>query len=213
MQEHHIPFEFQGRFWTKGGTVANKGPEEVWFVLHGQGQLAKYFLAKFSAIANEQRRIISPEGMSRYYLDGFNGRVGATWMTKEDRLTDISNYIQFLTTIYKSEIPNPENCKITLLGFSQGAATASRWAVSDDVRFDRLILWAGLFPPDLDFEKGYDKLKGLEILNIYGTQDEYLNDERIAEQFKLANRLGVSLSTQTFQGGHEINENILQDLI
>jgi predicted esterase len=208
MKEKHISINYQGRYYT-AGDVENEGFNEVWFVLHGQGQLAKYFLEKFQPISNEERKVVAPEGLAKYYLDGFYGRVGATWMTKENRLTDISNYIEFLDTVYKNEIPNPENCKITLLGFSQGAATASRWALADVCHFDRLILWAGLFPPDLDFQKGQKKMKDLDILNIYGNNDEYLNAERMSEQFKLADRLGVELTNITFDGGHEIDQETL----
>lgn len=213
MRENHIPFSFQGRYYTEGGQDDNEKVNDVWLVLHGQGQLSKYFLKKFYPIANKGRKIIAPEGLARYYLEGFSGRVGATWMTKEDRLTDISNYIEFLNTVYKQEISNPEKCRITLLGFSQGAATASRLVLSDNLRFDRLILWAGLFPPDLDFEHGHEKMKDLEVLNIYGNQDEYLNDIRIAEQYELADKLGINVTTSTFSGGHEIDQKTLLGLI
>ncbi|NNF22160.1 MAG: alpha/beta hydrolase [Saprospiraceae bacterium] len=211
MREKHIPIEFQGRYYTLDGT-GNDEKDEIWFILHGQGQLAKYFLNKFKPISRKLSKIIAPEGLAKYYLEGFYGRVGATWMTKEDRLTDISNYLEFLNAVYKKEIPDPKKYKITLLGFSQGAATASRWVLSDECRFDRLVLWAGLFPPDLDFDKGEQKLKDLEVLNIYGTQDPYLNDDRINEQFNIAKRLGVDLKTITFNGGHEIDGVTLQGL-
>jgi predicted esterase len=211
MKENHIPIEFQGRYYTLDSAGPDK-TDEIWFVLHGQGQLAKFFLKKFEPISNVKRKLIAPEGLAKYYLEGFYGRVGATWMTKEDRLNDISNYLAFLNSIYKKEIPDPSKCRITLFGFSQGAATASRWALTDDCHFDRLILWAGLFPPDLDFEKGKQKMKDLEILNIYGLEDEYLNDARIAEQFDIAKRLGVDLNTITFNGGHEIDLEILQQI-
>ena len=187
--------------------------KEVWFVLHGQGQLAKYFLEKFKPLANYQRMIIAPEGLARYYLNGFSGRVGASWMTKEGRLTDISNYLNFLTAIYEQVIHNPGNCKITVLGFSQGAATASRWILGNQLKFDKLILWAGLFPPDLDFKKGQEKLNNLEVHNVYGVKDEFLTDERIQEQFHLADKLGVALKTTTFSGGHEIHLETLKKLV
>ena len=43
---------------------------------------------------------------------------------------------------------NPDS--ITLLGFSQGAATAARWYQQNPKQFDRLILWAAVFPPDIE---------------------------------------------------------------
>lgn len=213
MEEHHIRFSFNGRYYSDGGSEDKGVLKEIWFVLHGQGQLAQYFLQKFNCISSENRRIIAPEGLSRYYLDGFYGRVGATWMTKEDRLTDISNYIVFLDSIFKREVPKSQNIRITLLGFSQGAATACRWILSDKIKIDRLILWAGLFPPDLDFEKGQEKLRNLDILNIYGDEDKYLTEEREAEQFQLAEKLGVELNTIRFHGGHELHTDTLLGII
>ena len=213
MIEKHISINFQGRYYSIGGTDSKKSTAEIWFVLHGQGQLAKYFIQKFSSIATEDRRIIAPEGLSRYYLDNFNGRVGATWMTREDRLIDISNYLTFLSAVYQQEIVNAESSNITLLGFSQGAATASRWVLSDDVKFNRLILWGGLFPQDMDFQRGHDKMKDLEILSVVGDSDEYLNDVRRNELFQIATKLDISYSTRTFHGGHEIHQDTLLGLV
>lgn len=211
MKQKHLSFKFQGRYYTSGGS--DEHLEETWFVLHGQGQLAQYFLEKFDQVATDQRKIIAPEGLSRYYLDGFYGRVGATWMTREDRLTDISNYLEFLTQVYVTEVPQKPDCKITILGFSQGAATVSRWVLNGGIHVDRLILWGGLFPPDLDFKQGQEKMKDIEILNIYGLNDEYLNDARKEEQFMLAEKLGVKMKTMTFEGGHEIDQDTLMKLI
>ena len=213
MEEIHIPVSFKARYYLEGGHDKEHGASEIWFVLHGQGQLAAYFIKKFNLIVSSQRKVIAPEGLSRYYLDGFYGRVGSTWMTKENRGIDIENYLTYLTEIYYREVISPNECKITVLGFSQGAATASRWALMEGIKIDRLILWAGLFPPDLDFELGTRKLENVEIVNVYGEQDEYLTQERVNEQFQLADRLGIDMITKTFKGGHTIDIKTLQDLI
>ena len=139
-----IPVSRQARIWTLGGD----GSDAVifWVVLHGYGQLAEFFVRKFGAIASEHRMIIAPEGLSRFYTQGFSGRVGASWMTREMRSEEIEDYLAYLDRVY-DEIP-PE-AQVYLLGFSQGAATAARWFYSGRRKLKGLVLWCGVFPPDL----------------------------------------------------------------
>ena len=40
--------------------------------------------------------IIAPQGLHKFYLEGTSGRVGASWMTKENREDDIKNYLVYL---------------------------------------------------------------------------------------------------------------------
>jgi len=182
--------------------------------LHGHGHLARYFLDKFNLLDDGHTLIIAPEGLNRYYLEGFSGKVGSTWMTKEDRLTDIHNYVTFLNKVYKEvlsdEALNPK--RITFLGFSQGAATVSRWALDGTSHFDRLILWSGLFPPDMDFEAGNKLLSAKEVITVYGNKDEYLNDQRVKEHLILEEKLGIESRKIQFEGGHVVDEEVLRGL-
>ncbi|UII29328.1 serine hydrolase family protein [Fulvivirga maritima] len=213
MRQHSVKFGFEARYFQLG--ELNEHTKKIVFVLHGYGQQAKYFIRKFQGIENEDTCIIAPEGLSRFYLKGFSGRVGATWMTKEERLTDIANYISYLNQIYSNvlSIFPPSNLpNITLLGFSQGAATASRWAVNGLVSFDRLILWAGIFPPDMDFEKASMIIQNKEIHYVYGTEDPFITEERLTEMQTLSSRLEVSPKVTTFTGVHDIDPATLKDL-
>jgi len=209
--EHRISFDFKARYEVLG----NPGPaiEQVWFVCHGHGQLAKFFIKKFEALNDGKTLIVAPEGLYKYYLQGFSGRVGATWMTREDRLSDIDNYLTYLSAVMdevKSHLN--ENIRVTLLGFSQGGATISRFATQTNVSFDRLILWAGIFPPDLPPIESHRKLSDKECLLVYGLQDEYLTEERIAEQAKIAQKLKVIPKVMTFEGVHELNKCLLKEI-
>lgn len=206
--EHRITFEFNGRYEV----IGSPGPdiEQMWFVCHGHGQLAKYFIKKFESLNDGKHLIIAPEGLFRYYLDGFTGRVGATWMTKEDRVSDIQNYLTFLSSVYdqvRSKL-KPE-VKVTLLGFSQGAATISRFATQTDVAFDRLVLWAGIFPPDLPPLESERKLSDKTCVLVYGENDQYLTEDRIKEQEGIASKINVTPHVLTFEGEHELNESVI----
>src|SRR5690242_15478023 len=101
MSSNTLSFPFSARYFKLG--EINEHTTEVWFVLHGQGQLAEFFIQKFKMLEDQNICVIAPEGLSRYYLEGYTGRVGATWMTKENRLMDINNYIQYLNAVYQTE--------------------------------------------------------------------------------------------------------------
>jgi hypothetical protein len=88
MTQNELGFSFKARYSRLG--EINDDTEQVWFVIHGYGQLAHYFIRKFALLENKNTCIIAPEGLSRFYVNelkegGFRNsdRVGATWMTKE----------------------------------------------------------------------------------------------------------------------------------
>jgi predicted esterase len=217
MQEKELSFSFSARYFKL--TPTNGVTRQVWFVLHGYGQLAQYFIKNFQSLADQGISVIAPEALSRFYLEDVqsrtrtgNNRVGATWMTRENRLTDIRNYITFLNGVYQKEITEPL-APVTVLGFSQGAATASRWVIDGNIHFDRLVLWAGVFPPDMNFEAGKEILQNKKVVLAYGTKDPFLNDERFTEMKTLSQSLNICPDTVTFDGAHEIDQSALLTLI
>lgn len=213
MEAHSITIPFQARYFTNNVGI---NPKQVWFVLHGYGQLAQYFIRKFDALAEHQIKVVAPEGLSRFYLEPLEGagrknnRVGATWMTKEDRLTDISNYMTFLDAVFEKEVNH--GTPVTLLGFSQGSATASRWALSSNIYFERLILWAGVFPPDMDFLLAKEVLNNKKVQLVYGDADPFLTDPRMSDAQSMIRKLDVPVEEIKFGGGHDIDARTLLQL-
>lgn len=212
MTENEINFTCSARYY-KAGEISDL-TRQVWFVLHGYGQLARYFLNKFSILQQYNICVIAPEGLSRFYLElpgpsgRKNSRVGATWMTKENREMDIANYIHFLDTVYSKELAGI-NLPVTVLGFSQGSATASRWVLNNRIKFNRLILWAGLFPPDMDFDAGSKLLRDKEVYAVYGNKDPFINDERAEEMKALIQKLNTKVKAVSFEGEHDIDADTL----
>ena len=218
MRELNVHFHFKARYYTKG--VLDSNTKKIWFVLHGYGQLAKYFLNKFKPVSDAGVYLIAPEGLSKFYLEDVtsrartgNNRVGATWMTRENRLTDIENYVTYLNAIYKQEVPHDFKGEVTILGFSQGAATATRWAIETNPFFHQLILWAGILPPDMNFDHAHAILKDKKVIEVFGKSDPYLTDERRKEVKDLNDRLNIHPEIIEFDGGHEINEPALMSLL
>jgi predicted esterase len=125
-------------------------------------------------------------------------------MTSENRLTDIENYIHYLNSVYETEMRG-NSIPTTILGFSQGSATASRWVIDGNINFTRLILWAGILPPDMNFETGSQVLRDKQIHLVYGTKDPFLTDTRFAEMKTLTQKLNTRVNVTTFDGEHELD--------
>lgn len=214
-EEGEVRVQFRARYFRSG--VLNQHTKHIWIVLHGYGQLAEYFIRKFHILDNGATFILAPEGLSRFYLSELtdagrkDNKVGATWMTRENRQMDIDNYITYLHEVYRKELSGFNHVPVTVLAFSQGCATACRW-VTQGVRFDRLILWAGLFPPDMDFESGHHALQDKKTIMVVGNQDPYVTPERMVEFDALALKLGIAPQKVIFNGKHEINEEVLRKL-
>ncbi len=208
MHEVKVTFDYNARFFQLGNI--DETTKEVWFVCHGQGQLASYFLKKFEPIQSTSRCIIAPEGLSKYYLNGLSGRVGASWMTKENRLVEIDNYINYLNQLYHQLIPSRSTIKVVLFGFSQGVATACRWANQSTIRLDRLILWAGTIPPDLDLNFAKTNYQKFSTTIAYGLNDEFIGGIELEEMKVRINQLGIDPHFEIFNGKHEINTEALR---
>jgi len=203
--EQKLAFEYQARY-EKLGSLSPNG--ELWFVLHGYGQLAPYFIKKFQFLADRGHCVIAPEGLNRFYLKGFSGRVGATWMTKEGRLDDIQNYVNYLNEVYRVETEGLDR-PINLLGFSQGTATVSRWVAQSDIHYDRLFIWAGILPEDLHRESAIPRFAGKSIYFAYGNEDIFITKGRLAGHYRTAESLQIQPELLEFNGEHDIHQDTI----
>ncbi|MCF6351567.1 MAG: dienelactone hydrolase family protein [Cyclobacteriaceae bacterium] len=207
----NISFNAQGRYALLGELSANT--KSIFFVFHGQGQLAHFFVQKFKLLVKQGYTIIAPEGLHNYYLQGFSGRVGASWMTNENRLVAIENYIHFLDAMYKDvKGAIAPTTKVHLLGFSQGAATASRWVAQSNFDFEQLILWGGTLPPDLNKENILGRMKNKKLIQVVGKKDPYINADKIKELKALVNNYQLSADYKMYEGGHDIEATVLKEL-
>lgn len=188
--------------------------KEVWIVLHGYGQLAEFFIRKFIPFSSPNRLFIAPEGTNHAYLQEFQGRVGANWMTSYNRETAIANNHRFLDQLMEellSGFSSPP-C-IHLLGFSQGAATATRWASQWSGTVDTLILWGGGFAHDMELKLAKQKFTNTALALVYGTEDTLITEESKKRQEELLLSIEKPLTVFTFTGGHEINPSLLEKII
>ena len=219
MTPHAIVVPRTARYYTLGPT--HGFPRELWFVCHGYGQLAGRFLQQFTPLDDGSRLIVAPEALSRFYLDPIpqrrrdpSPRVGASWMSREDRDAEIADYVAYLERL-QVEIRHPlagAAPRLVVLGFSQGTATVSRWLAASDLRVDQLVLWGGTIPPELDLASWSARLHGASITLVAGDDDEYATPEAVAAEAERLSAAGVAFTLQRFHGGHVNDGPALQQL-
>jgi predicted esterase len=217
-QEHHLRVTRTARYVTLGRPHA--GLREVWFVCHGHGQLAARFIRHFAPIADRSRLIVAPEALSRFYLDPVSSgpaadrRVGATWMTREDRLSEVNDYVGYLDALHTHVFRQVDRSAVRLhvLGFSQGAATVCRWVCDGHASPDDVTLWAGVVPPDLELVTDGTALRAARLRLVVGSRDEFATAEAIAQQEERLRTAGIGFSTTVFDGGHVLDAGTLHRL-
>jgi len=212
--EHHIAVRRTARYWTLG---EKGGPDgEVWFVLHGYKQLARRFIRRFTDLAGAGRLVVAPEALSRFYVSPEPGRhgpasvVGATWMTREDRLHEIDDNVGYLDDL-AAEI-GIGGRHVTVLGFSQGVATAVRWCVHGRMRPDRLVAWGEVMPHDLDLEAAADALAGVRVTLVRGDADRAFDHARVSDEARRLSSAEIKHDVVSYGGGHEIDAETLRGI-
>lgn len=210
-EAHYVSVEKTARYYLSGpldGTY-----KSICFALHGYGQLGKYFIHPFKDKTFSDILFIAPEGFHRFYLLGNKGRVGASWMTKEDRLRDIEDYCRYLDQMYslfQELIKKTGN--VGILGFSQGVATACRWLSHSAFSFDYLINYAGAFPPDLDLQQSLVRMQSLPVYMLIGDEDEYISPQKFQEHLTILQQQGFKVKPHHFKGQHRIYPEVLAEV-
>jgi predicted esterase len=212
MKEHKIQVSRTAHYYTLG----EPGPdiEELWIACHGYAQLATSLLGKFESVDNGSRLIVAPEGLSRFYWNGFSGKVVASWMTSRDRLDEIEDYSFYLSHLYehfRSRL-SPD-VRVFFFGFSQGCATLCRWMLKAFPDFDHLILWGGFLPEDLDYKAHASYLAQAKIHFVYGLQDEFLSPERLKKAQSFLEEQQLEANMFSFNGRHTVEPGVLEKLI
>lgn len=217
MIAHHFTTQRTARYYT----IGEPGPQarDVWFVCHGYGQLAAEFMAEFEPLAAPDRLIVAPEALSRFYPGDANGRHGrdariaASWMTREDRLSEIDDYVAYLDGLAEQVLSAcPDSARLRVLGFSQGASTACRWVARGKRKPAELIVWAGEMTFDLDDAPLAERLQGVGVHLVGGLRDRVVPSAIIDKQRDRLRRAGVDATVHHFDGGHRLDRQILADL-
>jgi dienelactone hydrolase len=212
IQSHSLKVERTARYFKIGS--AGKEKTTVWFVLHGYGQLASFFLRNFEPLAGEGSLVVAPEGLSRYYLDPQYGRVGASWMTKEDRQSEIDDYVAYLDKLHDLILAplQGQQVSVNLLGFSQGVPTAWRWAKHGNIHADELVFWAGMAPEENPDELSR-RLVRTRVWFAWADEDEFITQEMAQVSRKNVHALNTLVEDLPYAGTHRIERDALDELM
>jgi len=186
--------------------------DSLWIVIHGYAQLAKDFIDEFEFLNESRTLIIAPEGLSKFYS---RNRIGSSWMTKEDRINEINDYLKYLDSLFsilkiKYDL---SDTLINLLGFSQGVHTAVRWFINSNIVFDNLILCSSDFPADADFNKLNQKLERSKMFYMHGDKDEIVSGKTFKSGIELLKSKNTPFEKIIFEGKHEIHSQTLISVI
>lgn len=220
IHEHHIEVRRLARYYVLGDVAT---APEMWVACHGYGQLGSRFARHLSGVAGEGRAVVVPEALNRFYLDdprrppgphGRDSRVGATWMTREDREAEIEDYVEYLDALVahlaaerEAGVPPP---RLTVLGFSQGTATVCRWLALGNTRASRVILWAGRVPPEMHPMPKDSPLRALPVLLVSGDEDPLVTTAAIHEECVMLQAAGVRVEHRTYPGSHRLHAETLE---
>ena len=209
--KHHIQVQKTARYFTYG--ELSERTKRVWFICHGYGQLAKSFLKRFTDLNPQENYIVAPEGLHRFYWEGFSDKVVASWMTKEDREEDIHDYVRYLDQVFETAIPVRHNFKVLALGFSQGTATISRWFNHSSHEVDVLVLYAGAIAADMDWQFAQSKFKKTQNILVYGDDDKWIKPENVESQRQVLQKENIPFKEINFKGKHEVLPETLNAII
>jgi predicted esterase len=185
---------------------------------HGYGQLAAPFAEALAPLDDGTRVIVAPEGLSRFYLDdplkrhGPESPIGASWMTRLDREHEIADYVEYLdvvTDMVRAEL-RPVSPRVVALGFSQGVATACRWAALGRAAVDTLVMWAGSIPNDLPDDGGDRLFRGARLVMVAGRRDHLITEKVVMQQHQALVERGLNAELVWFDGGHSLNAETLR---
>ncbi len=190
----------------------DENTSDVWIVFHGYGQLASRIIKKFDRLDLANAFVMAPEGMSKFYFKRKPLIIGASWMTKENRLDEIQDYVEYIDKVYDS-LPSAKTCRLNVLGFSQGCSTMMRWLDHRRPDLHKAVMWAGEFPHDIEyasFKKYFNAIPNR--LFCVGDADEFITPERVDQLNDFLDKHEFDIEFKHFIGKHEINRDVLSEV-
>ena len=219
---HERPTQRTARYAVLGAEPAHA--RRIWFALHGYGMLATRFIRGFENAIPDDTCIVAPEALSRFYLEmpradgGHMQRIGATWLTRESRETEIADAHRWLNAVHDEVVAESmagqnRAPQIAVLGFSQGVATAMRWIASGGVAPTLFVAWAGGFAQDVDRHAFTKTMQHGETILVAGLHDQFATDAARTAMAATITSLAVPYRLQSFDGAHHLDQPLLSQVL
>ncbi len=185
---------------------------DVWIVFHGYGQLASRIIKKFNHLELDNAYILAPEGISKFYFKRDPLILGASWMSKQHREDEIEDYLKYIDAVYDS-LPTSNTWRLNVLGFSQGCTTMLRWLDHRRPNLHKLVMWAGQFPHDMQYEEFKEYFNTItQRFFCVGDTDEFVTPERFKKLKAFLGEYEMNLEFKRFIGKHVVDRTILSEV-
>ncbi|TGE09448.1 hypothetical protein [Hymenobacter fodinae] len=155
------------------------GTQHIWFCLHGREQSLQDFASQLVNLDTPERLLVLPEGLSRYALPalGTTPEIAATvanWFAPDSIDADLPDVTTYLDSLAAQVLAAcPPNTPVTVLGYGHGAAAACRWLAAGNIPYDRLVLYASIFPAELNRRATLAALPKRPVTVITTTTDSF----------------------------------------
>lgn len=201
-----LPLSFTTSRTARYLCLGEPGPAiaHVWVCLHGHCQPLAELAVHLKNLDTPERLLLLPEALSRYEqpqdanADGIIDeapRTDAAWFAAETLLPDLTDLAAYLDALTAQVLAAcPPDTPVTVLGYGHGAAAACRWLASNGRPYERLILVAPVFPPEIDRRATLVALPEHPVLVVSTTTDTY--SPEAAGEGLMQDLLEVGLSAQ-----------------
>lgn len=202
--------------YTTNNTYSTKNnltnsTKNIWMAFHGLGYLSRYFIQYFNNLDKDKNYIIAPQAPSKYYQGKEFEYVGASWLTKENTLLETKNVLSYTTAVAVNENLSNHHSQLIVFGFSQGVSIALRWVASKKVTCKAIVIHSGGIPKELTSECFSFLPKNTTVFLIYGTQDEFITEQRFKLEKEMAMQLFEDrLQLIPFEGKHSVNKELIK---
>jgi len=209
--EKEIDYQTTNTYSTLN-TLSDK-TKNVWFVCHGMGYLSRYFLNYFNDLNSDENYIIAPQAPSKYYTPPKFKHVGASWLTKENTLKETENVLRYFDAVFEAEALSTD-LNLIVLGYSQGVSVALRYLAKRQLNCAHIVMMSGGIPKELSVRDFQFLNPKTNVSLIYGTSDEYLDEDRLVSEKNRAFELfgHCDLQIIPFEGGHVVNKSFITKL-
>lgn len=152
--------------------------------------------------------LIAPRGIYKTQMGGF----GWTKTQPSTRVWKVDDFIGGVQAIDKliKELSNQlpaDYSKVSLMGFSQGAALTYSFAALNPAKVSSLAGLAGFLPDDAEEYFSKNHLAGVPVYITHGTRDDLVPVERGRDAVRFLQRAGANVTYCEEDVGHRLSAN------
>ncbi len=203
MSIHQIRVSAHGRYLFE--STSSPGPAPLLIGFHGYREGAEAQMQRLRTIPGAGSwRLVSIQGLNRFYHGRGSQDVVAGWMTRQDRELAMADNREYVAAVV-AEIERGSGAAsaVVFAGFSQGVAMAFRAACVSTAPVLGVIALGGDVPPELDrtaLKRIPSALVGRGASDhLYSAAQWDTDRARLVEA-------GVETEVFTFDAGHEWND-------